>query len=284
MADAVKAFGQHMHQESPDKLVRAERHGLEAGLAVGAIVFVFEGDAIGVGLDQPAVGDGNPMRISRQVLKDGFGPGERSLGICHPFGAAMSFDEGGESVRAGQPFEPAVEVKSPLSMGGGQHGQEQPAEQRREHRDRQKVAFPAGDPFRSIRRQTTSGDNHVDMRVMRHRRTPRMEHGCDADARAEMFGIGGDGERGFGGGLEQDVVDHRLVLPGDVCDRGRQREDQMEVADLKQLGLAFGQPFAGGASLAFGAVSVATTIKGDDGMAACLVLVTPAIMPVATRA
>ena len=48
-----------------------------------------------------------------------------------------------------------------------------------------------------------------------------MEHGGDADARAQMPGIGGDGEHGLGGGLEQDAVDHLLVLPGDVGDRAR---------------------------------------------------------------
>ena len=41
----------------------------------------------------------------------------------------------------------------------------------------------------------------------------------DADAGAEMLGIGGDRERGLGRGLEQQIVDHGLVLVGDVGDR-----------------------------------------------------------------
>ena len=87
-----------------------------------------------------------------------------------------------------------------------------------------------------------------------------------------MFGIGGDGERGLGRRLEQHVVDHGLVLPGDVGDRGGKREDEVEVADLKEIGLAFGQPFARCGALAFWAVSVAATVEGDDGVAACIVL------------
>jgi hypothetical protein len=71
-----------------------------------------------------------------------------------------------------------------------------------------------------------------------------MQHGGDADASAQMPGIGGDGERGLGGGLEQHVINHRLVLPGDVSDRRGQCEDEMEVAHIEQLGLALGQPFA----------------------------------------
>ena len=82
--------------------------------------------------------------------------------------------------------------------------------------------FPGGEPA------TTSPES------------ARVEHGGDADARAKMSGIGGDGKRGFGSRLEQNVVDHGLVLPGDVGDRGGQREDQMEIADLEQFGFALG--------------------------------------------
>jgi hypothetical protein len=71
-----------------------------------------------------------------------------------------------------------------------------------------------------------------------------MQHGSDADARAEMPGVSGDGEHGLGGGLEQHVVDLPLVLPGDVGDGGRQREHQVEVTGIEQLGLTLGQPFA----------------------------------------
>jgi hypothetical protein len=38
---------------------------------------------------------------------------------------------------------------------------------------------------------------------------------------AQVFGIGGGGEHGVGRGLEQQVVDHGLVLVGDVGDRCR---------------------------------------------------------------
>ena len=63
-----------------------------------------------------------------------------------------------------------------------------------------------------------------------------------ADPRAQMFGIGGDRENRLGGGLEQKVVNHRLVLMGDVADRRRQGEDHVIIGDRQQLGLAQGQP------------------------------------------
>ncbi len=83
-----------------------------------------------------------------------------------------------------------------------------------------------------------------------------MEHGGDADAGAEVLGIGGDGEHGFRGGAEQEVVDHRLVLPGDVGDLGRQGEHDMEVADRQQIGLARGEPLPCRRALAFWAMPV----------------------------
>ena len=45
-----------------------------------------------------------------------------------------------------------------------------------------------------------------------------MEHGGDADAGAEVPGIGGDGEQRLGRRAEQQIVDHRLVLEGDFGD------------------------------------------------------------------
>jgi hypothetical protein len=40
----------------------------------------------------------------------------------------------------------------------------------------------------------------------------------DADAGAEMPGVGGDRDQGLGRGLEQQIVDDGLVLVGDVGD------------------------------------------------------------------
>ena len=44
------------------------------------------------------------------------------------------------------------------------------------------------------------------MRVLGERGAPRVEHRDEADASAEMLGIGRDRERGLGRGFEQQVV------------------------------------------------------------------------------
>ena len=68
-----------------------------------------------------------------------------------------------------------------------------------------------------------------------------MEYGGDADPCTEMLGIGGDGQHSLRCGAEQQVVDERLVLEGDVGDLGGQREHDVKVAHGEQVGLALGE-------------------------------------------
>src|SRR5208282_1187063 len=74
-----------------------------------------------------------------------------------------------------------------------------------------------------------------------------------------VLGIGGDGEQRLGRGAERQVVDYRLVLVGDWGDLGRQREDQVEVADRQQIGLPVGEPVPRRRALALGTMAVAAS-------------------------
>ncbi len=121
-----------------------------------------------------------------------------------------------------------------------------------------------------IVRDAAARHDDVDVRVMGHRRAPAVQHGGEADAGAEALGIAGDGGKGLGRRLEQDVVDRSLVVVGDVGDRGREREHHVVVGDRQQLGLAFGQPFLGGEALALGTMAVAARVVGDERMLALL--------------
>jgi len=56
-----------MDQEAPDKLIGFEGHGLMSVSLIAAIVFPLEGDALFVEAKQPAVGDGHPVGVSRQI-------------------------------------------------------------------------------------------------------------------------------------------------------------------------------------------------------------------------
>ena len=150
--------------------------------------------------------------------------------------------------------------------------QHQPAEQLRENAHGQQEARLARDPTAAVPGEPAARHDHMHVRMMGHRRAPAVQHRGDADAGAEMLGVGRDGEHRLRRGLEQEIVDHRLVLVGDVADRRRQREDDVEVGHRQQFGLARRHPFARRRALALRAVPVAAAVVGDGRVAAGVVL------------
>jgi hypothetical protein len=84
-----------------------------------------------------------------------------------------------------------------------------------------------------------------------------VEHGGGANASAEVLRIGGDREQRLGGRAEQQVVDYRLVLVGDRGDLGGQRENDVEIADRQQIGLAGREPILRRCALTLWAMAIA---------------------------
>ena len=125
-----------------------------------------------------------------------------------------------ERLRIGENGVIAEELQAACLMGRGQLLQEQPAEQAREHADGEEEAGPARHPALTVGRDAAARHDHVDMRMVGHRRPPGVQHCGDADARAEVPGIGGDGRHRLGRRLEQQIVDQRLVVERDVGDLG----------------------------------------------------------------
>ena len=182
---------------------------LVAVAAFGAIVLPPEGDAVAVERDQPAVGDGDAVGVAREIGQHGLGPAERALGVDDPFGFAQRRQIRREGLRVGESGVIAEELQAAGVVRGDQLLQEQPAEQAREHAHRQEEAGPAGDPALAVERDAAARHDHVDVRMMGQRRAPGVQHGGDADAGAEVLGVGGDGDQRLGRGLEQEVVDRR---------------------------------------------------------------------------
>jgi len=106
VADAVKALGQHVHQEPPDELVRGERHRLPPAGPVGAVVLPAERDAVAIGRDQTAIGDGDAVGIAREIAQHLLRPGERVLGVDHPFASAQRRQEPLERSSVGDACSP----------------------------------------------------------------------------------------------------------------------------------------------------------------------------------
>jgi hypothetical protein len=108
------------------------------------------------------------------------------------------------------------------------------------------------------------------VRVLGHCRAPAVEHGGGANAGAQVPGIGSDRELCLGRCAEQQIVDHRLVLVGNRGDLGWQGEDQMEIADREQVGLAGREPVLRRRALALGTMAIAAGVVGDAAVAAIL--------------
>ena len=68
-----------MDQEAPDEFERRDGHDLSPEAAMAAVVLVSEGDAVLVSLDQPVVGDGDPVGIATEIGERGGGPLNGSL-------------------------------------------------------------------------------------------------------------------------------------------------------------------------------------------------------------
>ena len=122
----------------------------------------------------------------------------------------------------------------------------------------------------SIGREAATRHDHVHMRVVGERGAPGVQHRQEADASAEVLGVGCDGDQRLGRGLEQQIVDHGLVLVGDVGDGRRQREHHVKVRHRQQLGFALGEPLPRSRPLALRAVPVAAGVVGDEGVRALL--------------
>ena len=106
------------------------------------------------------------------------------------------------------------------------------------------------------------------MRVLKQRLPPSGEDNEKAELCAEVLGIGGDREQGFGRRAEQQVVEHRLVLVGDWRDLGGQREDHVEIADRQQIGFAGRKPILRRRALTLWAMAIAARVVGDAAVAA----------------
>src|SRR5678816_583435 len=85
-----------------------------------------------------------------------------------------------------------------------------------------------------------------------------------------MFRVGGDGEQGLGSNLEQQAIDHGLVLVGDVGDRRRQREHHVVILYRQQIGLTRLKPTLRGTGLALRTVAIAARVVGDLNLRAAL--------------
>jgi DDE superfamily endonuclease len=166
VSDAMEALWQDVDEEPPDELIGRQRHRLVTGWAVDPIVLVPEGDAVLVGSQEPAIGDGHAGGVAREITQDLPGSGERLSCVDHPIDLAQWGEIGTESSLLGEWHKIAEELQASGLVRREQHLQEPPLEQCGENLDRQEIAGSARDPLQCIQRKATTWHDHVHMRVM----------------------------------------------------------------------------------------------------------------------
>src|SRR6516225_4569487 len=129
MTDTVETVWQYVDQKAADDLIGAERHQLVASLALGAVILPFEGHALAVEGDEPAIGNSNPVRVAGKVGEDSVGYAKRSLDIDHPFARAQWGEVTVECWRLRQGGLVGKELQAPGLVGGGQPFQKQAPEE-----------------------------------------------------------------------------------------------------------------------------------------------------------
>jgi hypothetical protein len=108
----------------------------------------------------------------------------------------------------------------------------------------------------------------MDVRMMVQVLAPGVEHREEADLGPEMLRLGRDRPQRLSRRSEQDGVDRRLVVEGDLGRRRRQGEHDVEVRHRQQLGLPCGEPLAARLPLTLRAMPVTARVVGAANEAA----------------
>src|ERR1700692_4317357 len=116
------------------------------------------------------------------------------------------------------------------------------AENATEHVDGKKEPVARFYPVGEIERQPAGGNDAVDMGVEPELLIPSMQHGEEADSRAELSRIASDFEKCFRTGAEQQIVDDFLVLQSQCSKLRRKCEDHVDVARRKKFFLTCCNP------------------------------------------
>src|SRR5258708_20557715 len=94
---------------------------------------------------------------------------------------------------------------------------------------------------------------------------PGVQHGEEADFRAEVSRIASDFEKCFRTGAEQQTVDDFLILQSQCRELGRKCEDHMDVARQEKFSLTCSDPAFPGSGLTLRAVPVSARPFRDRG-------------------
>src|SRR5260370_2760008 len=193
------------------------------------------------------------------------GCSDGSFEVDDPVMAKKLSEPGGEELGLGEELEVAMEAEFALGESAPQRGHELAAKHPAQHFVGKKEGAAGLDPARVIGGQTTGWEYAMDMGMKLELLIPGVQHAEETDLGAKMFRIEGHFEQSFGTGVEQEIVDHFLVLQSERRQFPRQSENDMHVRGGQQLAAARLQPTVAGIALAFWTMALATRDVRDTG-------------------
>ena len=140
----MESTGQNVEQESPNELLRRERHSFL--LIVVTIVLPLKLNLTVFDVHQAVVGDGHAMSVAAHVVEHLLGSGKRRLGIDHPFDTLRSGDQAGEGARLAKRLQGTKELQVPGIERFLKRLQKAAAEQAGQNPNRQEEVRLAGHP------------------------------------------------------------------------------------------------------------------------------------------
>ena len=148
IANAVESTGENVEEESPNELFGRESHDFL--LAVVAVVAPVELHLPVFDLQDPMIGNRDPVGVAADVVYHLLGPGEGRLGVDDPFHMAHGIEMSAENLRVSKGLEGGEELEFAGIESLLQISQEQSAEQAGQHPYGQEETGAARNPPTTI--------------------------------------------------------------------------------------------------------------------------------------
>jgi len=225
-------------------------------LITGSIIPPTERNLSVLELEDSVIADGYPVGVSAQVLQDPLGSIKGRLAIDDPL---LVVELPPEDLEGTRPFEMGYasrEDQIPCLKAVFELIEELASEQRGHHPEGMKESLAARHPAATIRRQTSSGDDAVNMWMVHEVLSPGMENRYEADPCAEVLWIVGELHKSLRGRAEQEIVHDLLIHDAERIELRGDGKDHVEVLNGQEIFASVLDPFFFAQGLALGAVPV----------------------------
>lgn len=262
MPDLHEALREDVEKETPDELVGIERHSLDPVPLAGVLEAVRDRPVVDV--KDVVVDEGDSVRVAAEVPDGTLGTSEGTLAVDDPLAGTEGVKESVKDGGIGEGLERSGEAETLVAERLLQRIDEEVAEAPGQHTNGQEELSAGGDPALPIQGEAASGNDAVQVGMVKERAGPGVKDGEEADACSEPVGIAGDRQESLGGHAEEDVVDDAPVPQCDLGDSLGNGEDHVEVGHGQKLALAGFEPLLALRAEALGAVAVPAGVVRDD--------------------